>query len=142
MEKMKNINLTPELAAELEKRNEQIKEMYLSKEILTQDIAKKFDISPKQVQRIMRKFGVVRTNKESNLIMADKKNYKNMRVPKHILEIRKDQSADVRKMYLNNFPQCNRCGIRRFKGVRLELLGTEVVCYNCIAKEYKVAKKK
>lgn len=141
MEKMKHI---PELALELEKRNEEIKEMYLSKEYLTEDIAKKFDITSRQVQRIVKKFGpnLIRSNKESNLIMADKKNYKNMRVPKHILEIRKAQPADTRKMYLNNFPQCNRCGIRRFNGVRLELLGTEVVCYNCIAKEYKVAKKK
>lgn len=123
---------------EIEIRNEQIKNLYLSKEVLTEDIAKRFNITPRHVQRIMRSYGLSRSNKESNRIMADKKNYKNLLVPKHIQELRKQQSADTRKMYLNNFPVCNRCGIRRFQGVRLELVGTEVVCYRCIAKEYKI----
>jgi 5-methylcytosine-specific restriction endonuclease McrA len=90
-------------------RDKIIIELYISGNVLTQDIAKQFKISVRQVQRIAKIHNVVRTNIESNKIMSKHKTY--YKLPEAMRVKRKHISRRVRYEIIAKHPFCALCGI-------------------------------
>lgn len=131
----------------IEERNKNIIEDYLSSKMFTQAIAKKYKITSRQVQRIVKWAGVAKTLAERNKEMAPFKNYSEKKLPKKITEYRKFISQDMRYIYLQNNPSCSVCGIFRGFGTRMEIIiknmkespnnpmNLKTMCRRCIEKD-------
>jgi hypothetical protein len=65
-----------------------IANMYASGKYMTSKIASWYHITPKSVQRIAKKHGVLRTRAESNKLMAPYKDYSGLRVPPELKVLR------------------------------------------------------
>lgn len=105
----------------VEERNKKIIEEYLSGKVFTQAIAKKYRLTSRQVQRIVKEAGVSKTLAERNREVAPFKSYSEFLLPPIIKEYRKYLSQDTRQMYLSANPQCEECKILRGHGVRMEV---------------------
>jgi len=93
--------------------------MYKSGKFTTEFIAKTYNLSPRAIQRIAHKYGVIRTQAEANRIAAPLKNYHH--VPEHLKVKRKHISRKIRYLIIDEHPFCNKCGKRVIDGVRLEV---------------------
>lgn len=93
--------------------------LYKSGEYTTEQIAKNYGISPRQVQRIATKYGVIRTLAESNRLVVPLKNYRS--IPKEFRVVRKQISSKTRYNTITSHPWCTACGLRPDDGVRLEV---------------------
>lgn len=94
-------------------------QLYKSGSYTTEQIAKNYNLSPRQVQRIATKYGVIRTQAEANRVVAPLKNYKT--VPLEFRVKRKQLSLKKRYEIISNHPYCKVCGMRPDSGVRLEV---------------------
>lgn len=93
---------------EIELRNTQIISFYKSKQYTTEKIAGEFGITTRQVQRIVKAAGVVRTIAESNRAMAPLKDYK--KLPEHLKKKRKTVPLKLRYKLLSEAIGCAVCG--------------------------------
>ncbi len=93
--------------------------LYKSGKYTTEQIAKNYSISPRQVQRIATKYGIIRTQAEANKLIAPLKNYKT--IPAEFKVKRKYITNKLRFEIINKHPYCTVCGMRPNDGVRLEV---------------------
>lgn len=93
--------------------------LYASGHYTTEQIAKNYNISTKQVQRIARTHNVIRTQAEANKLMAPLKRYQT--IPLHLRVKRKQISNKQRYEIIFAHPFCSNCGMRPEDGVRLEV---------------------
>ena len=91
----------------------------MSGKYTTQQLARKFGITPRSIQRTAKKYGVIRTLAESNKDVAPLKNY--YRMPKELKVVRKQITNKLRYEILSAQPWCTQCGSRSSDGVRLEV---------------------
>lgn len=105
-----------------ELRNGEICNLYVSGKYKVEDIAKRYGLTPRSVQRIMKKMGVVRTHAEAQKVAAPLKNY--YRMPEHLKATRKKRKSldnRVRLALVREQPYCTYCGARPADGIRLEV---------------------
>lgn len=131
----------------VEERNKLIIEKYLSGQAFTQAIAKEFDLTPRQVQRIVKEAGHGKTISERNKQIAHLKNYSEILLPKKVKEYRKYLPQETRLLFLRYNDACEVCGIRRGFGCRLEVTfrnpknfnddmrNLKTVCRRCLQKD-------
>lgn len=128
--------------AYFKKRDELIIKDYLSGKIMTQDIARKFSVSPRQVQRICRGYGVSRTIDQSNKLMAKYKNYDSLRIPEGLKKKRKTLPKGLRYKLIKEHPWCKVCGANMMKcplsvdhidgdATNNEMSNLQVLCLEC-----------
>jgi len=94
-------------------------QLYKSGNYTTEQIASNYSISTKQVQRIAKTYGVIRTQALANQMMAKHKHYKT--IPIEMRVKRKQLTNRVRYDLLMIQPYCTLCGMRAEDGVRLEI---------------------
>jgi 5-methylcytosine-specific restriction endonuclease McrA len=96
-----------------------VSQMYKTAQFTTEQIAKNYGISVREVQRIAHKYGVIRTQAEANRVAAPLKKYHT--VPLEFRVKRKQLSNRTRYDLLALQPFCTLCGRRAEDGVRLEV---------------------
>lgn len=96
-----------------------IARLYATAKYTTEKLASIYGITPRQVQRIAKKHGVLRTNAESNKLMAPLKAYH--RVPAELRVGRKQLSNKLRLEIILAHPYCTICGAAVIDGIRLEV---------------------
>lgn len=96
-----------------------IVQLYSSGNYTAEYIARLYTISVRQVQRIAKKHGVVRTIAESNKLMARHKRYHT--VPKELRVKREWITNKKRYAIIQAHPYCTVCGMRPGDGIRLEV---------------------
>jgi hypothetical protein len=96
-----------------------IARLYETGKYTTAHLAQLYGVTPRQIQRIATKFGVVRTAAESNKVIAPLKRYR--KIPKEMRVTRKSLSRKVRYKTVTEHPYCSTCGMRPDDGVRLEV---------------------
>ena len=92
-----------------------IARLYASGEYTTTHLAEIYGVTPKTIQRIARKYGVIRTLTEANKLMAPLKHYR--KLPPEAYKKRKHLLARVRYQLLKEHPFCTVCGAKE----RLEI---------------------
>jgi 5-methylcytosine-specific restriction endonuclease McrA len=97
----------------------QIALKYKSGLYTTESLASQFSLSTKQIQRIAKKEGVIRTQAESNRLMAKYKNYYHK--PDHLKVKRKQLPNALRLHLIRSQPYCSTCGSTIKDGIRLEI---------------------
>lgn len=100
-------------------KNNKIIEMYKSGNYLTEQIAKEFNVNRRTIQRIVKKHGEIRTQSESNKLMAKYKAY--YKKPEHLKFKRKQITSKLRYQIIRDHPFCATCGSKPLDGVRLEV---------------------
>jgi 5-methylcytosine-specific restriction endonuclease McrA len=103
----------------LPEQHKSIAQLYDSGKYTTEYIAKTYNISTRQVQRIAKSRGVIRTNAEANKSAAPLKHYYS--VPQHLRVQRKQLSNKLRYKLINDSPFCCVCGFTIGDGIRLEV---------------------
>jgi 5-methylcytosine-specific restriction endonuclease McrA len=93
--------------------------LYKSGKFTSEQIAINYNITPKTVQRVAKKYGAIRTLAESNKLMAKHKNYKH--IPTEYKVRRKHLTNKLRYSIINKQPYCTNCGMKPSEGVRLEV---------------------
>lgn len=124
-------------------RDSRLCEMYTSGRYTTEQIAKHFGVTTRAVQRCARKYGVIRTQAESNRLMAPLKAYHRMRVPEE-LRVKRQQLSNKRRFeVISEQPWCSLCGARPADGVVLHVdhkdddqtnndrANLQVLCHRC-----------
>ena len=118
-----------------------ISRLYASGKFTTEQIAKQYSISTRQVQRIAKKTGVVRTQAEANRTIAPLKKYK--KIPKEYRVKRKHLTQKQRYLILSKQGYCTVCGMTPAQGIRLNVdhidenpenndpSNLQVLCNNC-----------
>ena len=91
-------------------RNEFLIHDYVNFTATVEKLAIKYNISTRQLQRICKEAGVIRTIAEANKIAAPFKNYEGHRVPEHLKVKRKSLPQWVRYSVLKESPVCKMCG--------------------------------
>lgn len=89
-------------------RDSLIAEDYKNAETTTEKIALKYEISTRQVQRIAKKLGIIRTQSEANKLMAKHKNYEGHKNPNKVT--RKSLPKSLRYKLIKAHPFCTNCG--------------------------------
>lgn len=74
------------------------------------DMAKKFNVTPRTIQRLVKKHGVVRSIAEANKVTAKLKDYSTLRVPDHLKSKRNIIKKSLRYEIISNHPFCSTCG--------------------------------
>lgn len=110
--------ITPEKRLILNKHSG-IVQLYKTGSYTTERIAEIYNVSIRQVQRIAKKYGVIRTLAEANRIAAPLKNYHT--IPDEFKVKRKQLSNKLRYRIIHAHPYCTVCGMRPDTGVRLEV---------------------
>lgn len=100
-------------------RDQAIKQLYLSGKYTTEQVAAWHHITPRAVQRIAKRDGYIRSQSESNKLMAPLKHYQT--IPVEFRVKRKHISRRIRYMIISDHPYCTTCGSRPEDGVRLEV---------------------
>lgn len=100
-------------------KHQTIARIYKSGKVTTENIAKQFLLTPRQVQRICKNAGVIRSQAEANRIAAPLKNYRT--VPDEFKVKRKHITSKIRYQVISSHPYCAVCGMRPNDGVRLEV---------------------
>ena len=98
---------------------QEIADIYISAKLTTEQIAKKYNVSTRTIQRILAIMGVIRTAGQSNRAIAHLKNYKC--TPEIFKVKRKQISQKLRYITITNHPYCTNCGVRSSDGARLEV---------------------
>lgn len=93
--------------------------LYKTGEYTTEQIARNYSISPRQVQRIAKQYGVIRTLAEGNRTAAPHKHYH--KLPKELKVQRKHLTRKKRYSVISGHPYCVNCGMRPDDGARLEV---------------------
>lgn len=125
-----------------EKRNQLIIKDYVGGKMMTQDIAVKYSVTARQVQRICRGYGVSRTIEESNKLMARYKNYDSLRIPDELKSKRKTLPKGLRYKLIKENPRCRVCGATMMQcplsvdhidgdATNNELSNLQVLCLEC-----------
>lgn len=96
-----------------------VAKLYASGSFTTEQLAKQYNISVRQVQRIAKKKGVIRTQAEANRVAAPLKRYHT--IPIEMRVKRKQLSNKIRYQVISAHPYCVVCGMRPDDGVRLEV---------------------
>lgn len=109
-----NINMNRKLSDEQRK---QVAKLYEIGKTTTWDIAKRFDISPRQVQRIAKNAGVIRPQDVANKVAAPLKDYSSAKTGRK----RSFVPLQVRYDILADHPYCSICGRTADDHVRLEI---------------------
>lgn len=91
-------------------RNNLILDDYKKLEITVENIAKKYDITVRTVQRIVKKLGFIRTVAEANKKAACLKDYSGHRLPEELKKKRKTLPRNIRYTLIKNHPFCSICG--------------------------------
>ena len=94
-------------------------ELYISGDWTTEAIGKKYGITARQVQRIAKANGVIRTQAESNRVISKLKNYH--KLPEHLKKVRKQLTRKQRYEVLSKQSWCTLCGQKASDGIRLEV---------------------
>lgn len=89
-------------------RNTLITQEYQQANSTSEKIAAKFGITVRQLQRIVKEAGIVRTIAESNRLMAKFKNYEGHKNPNK--QIRKTLPRGLRYQIISAHPYCTVCG--------------------------------
>lgn len=93
--------------------------LYKSGKFTTEQIARNYNLSPRQVQRIAKNAGIIRTLAESNKLIAPLKRYHT--IPLELRVQRKQLSLKLRFAIIAANPFCTNCGRRPNQGIRLEV---------------------
>lgn len=101
------------------KQHSSIAKMYASGDFTAEYIAKTYDITVRQVQRIAKKLGVIRTLAESNKLMAKHKHYHH--TPPEFKARRKFLTNKKRYQLIAAHPYCTLCGNKVIDSIRLEV---------------------
>lgn len=96
-----------------------IANLYKSGQYTTEQIAKRFEIAPRTVQRIAKRTGVLRSLSESNKLVAPLKHY--YKKPEHLKVKRKQLPNKLRYKMITEQPYCLTCGSTVAEGIRLEI---------------------
>lgn len=138
MKKVKYLGNYKKLSPELHRA---IANLYASGNYTTENLAKQYSVSLKTIQRIAKKFGVIRDQATANKLMAKHKRYHT--IPIELRVKRKQITQKLRYEMLTNQPYCTLCGLPAGKGIRLEidhidenpmnnnLNNLQVLCRNC-----------
>lgn len=76
----------------------------------TENIAKDWGVTPRSIQRIVKKYGASRTVAEANKVTAHLKDYSGMRVPDHLKVHRKSLPLKTRYEIMMEHKFCQVCG--------------------------------
>lgn len=107
-----NYKLSPEI-------HKSIMKMYQTANYTTEYIAKIYNTTPRNVQRICKKNGIIRTQPEANKLMAKHKHYHSVPIE---LRVKRKQITNKRRLVIIlAHPYCTICGMRPDDGVRLEV---------------------
>lgn len=85
------------------------------------DMAKKFNVTNRTIQRLVKKHGIVRTVAEANKVTAKLKDYSGHRVPDELKVKRNIIKRTIRYKLISEHPFCSTCGSRPEDGIRLEV---------------------
>jgi len=91
-------------------RNNLILDDYKKLETTVEKIAKKYDITVRTVQRIVKSLGFIRTVSEANKAAAHLKDYSGHRIPDELKKKRKTLSRNIRYALIKKHPFCTVCG--------------------------------
>jgi hypothetical protein len=100
-------------------KHQSIISLYTSCLYTTETIARNYGLTVRQVQRIAKKAGVIRTISESNKLMAKFKNYQTIPIEHRVR--RKQITKKKRYLIIQAHPYCTNCGMKPLDGVRLEV---------------------
>lgn len=124
--------------------------LYKSAQYTTEQIAKNYSITTREVQRIAKKYGIIRTLAEANRVAAPLKHYHS--VPLELRVKRKQISQKQRYIAISSHPFCTMCGMKPSDGIRLEVdhidenpsnnepINLQVLCGSCNAGKSHVAR--
>lgn len=93
--------------------------LYKSGRYTTEKIALVYNVSVRQVQRVAKDAGIIRTQAEANKLMAPFKNYHT--TPVELRVKRKQLTLKTRYSIIKAHPYCTNCGRRPDEGIRLEV---------------------
>ena len=125
---------------------------YVNVTMKVEDLAKKYNVTVRTIQRIAKKHGVVRTVAEANKVTAKFKNYEGHKVPDHLKVKRKTLKKSIRYKMLTEHPFCKQCRRTLEEGYRLEidhidnnpannnLTNLQVLCRECNQGKYFLSK--
>ncbi len=99
--------------------HEAVAKLYATGRYTTEQLAKQYNVSTRQVQRIAKNKGVIRTQAEANKIAAPLKRYHT--IPIEMRVKRKQLSQKLRYQVISANPYCVICGMRPNDGIRLEV---------------------
>lgn len=99
--------------------HEGVAALYKSGKHTTEQIAKNYSISPRQVQRIATKYKIIRSQAEANRVAAPLKNYHT--IPFDLRVKRKQLTNKLRYELIAAQPYCSNCGQVAGEGIRLEI---------------------
>lgn len=125
------------------KRNSEIVELYVSG-LSSQELSERYKITPRSIQRLLKKLGIIRTQKESFNLAIKRGRMKYYRLPVELKKQRKRIQDKLRFFILNrdNF-RCVLCGASAKECLRLEIdhidndpmnnieSNLQVLCSNC-----------
>ena len=74
------------------------------------EIAKKYGVATRSIQRLLKANGCIRTVAEANKVTAKLKNYDALRIPDELKSKRKTIPYKLRYKVLANHPYCKLCG--------------------------------
>ena len=100
-------------------KHQAIVKMYQSGKWTTEYIASVYSMTPRSVQRIATKYGVIRSQADANRVAAPLKQYHH--VPIELRVKRKSISKKLRYSIVSGHPFCSLCGATVKEGVRLEV---------------------
>lgn len=95
-----------------EERNKLIVNDYKNFTMTVEKIALKYKMTPRQIQRICKEAGVIRTIAEANKGAARFKNYDSLRIPEELKAKRKKIPPHIRYRILKDHPFCKICGAK------------------------------
>ena len=104
--------LTPEL-------HKAIASLYATGNYTTEQLAKQYNVTVRTIQRIARKYGVIRTQAVANKLMAKHKRYHT--IPIELRVKRKQISQKTRYIMISTHPYCTLCGQPAGQDIRLEI---------------------
>lgn len=122
-------------------KNKSIANLYATGKYTTEQIAIWHKMTVRNVQRIAKAHGVIRSQAEANKLMAPLKHYK--KIPVELRVKRKGLSHKLRFRIISEHPYCSNCGSRPDDGIRLEvdhidenpsnneLSNLQVLCQRC-----------
>lgn len=93
-----------------EERNKRIIKDYKEFTMTVEKIAIKYNVGVRQIQRICKEAGVIRTIAEANKISAKYKNYEGHKIPDELKAKRKSLPKHIRYRILKDHPYCSLCG--------------------------------
>ena len=94
---------------------------YKEATMTVENMAKKFNVTPRTIQRLVKKYGLSRTIAEANKVTAKLKNYDALRVPEHLKAGRNILKKSIRYELIKSHPWCTVCGGRAETGHVLEV---------------------